>query len=90
MSFENRINKLKEQFLEYNIDSIYVTNLNNVRYLTGFTGSAGSLLVLNNKNYFFTDGRYTEQSKEQVKNCEICIVGSAHYLDIKKKEFIKT
>ena len=42
MSFENRINKLKEQFLEYNIDSIYVTNLNNVRYLTGFTGSAGS------------------------------------------------
>ena len=89
MSFENRIHKLKEQFLEYNIDSIYVTNLNNVRYLTGFTGSAGSLLVLNNKNYFFTDGRYTEQSKEQVKNCEICIVGSAHYLDIKKRNLLK-
>ena len=67
MSFYPRINKLKEILAQLDLDGIYVTNLTNVRYLSGFTGSAGSLLILNNKQYFFTDGRYIEQSKRQIK-----------------------
>ena len=69
-----------------NLDGIYVTNLTNVRYLTGFTGSAGSVLVLENDQYFFSDGRYIEQSKEQVKDYKIHIVGSAHIKAIKDKK----
>jgi len=88
MSFNNRISKLKETLGDMNLDGIYVTNLTNVRYLTGFTGSAGSVLVLENDQYFFTDGRYIEQSKEQVKNFTIHIVGSAHYLAIKDKNIM--
>ena len=79
MITEKRINKLKQELSNMNLDGMYVTNLTNVRYLTGFTGSAGSVLVLENENHFFTDGRYIEQSKEQIKNCQIHIVGSAHY-----------
>ena len=79
MITEKRINKLKQELSKMNLDGMYVTNLTNVRYLTGFTGSAGSVLVLENENHFFTDGRYIEQSKEQIKNCQIHIVGSAHY-----------
>jgi len=88
MSFNNRISKLRQTLGDMNLDGIYVTNLTNVRYLTGFTGSAGSVLVLENSQYFFTDGRYIEQSKEQVKNSTIHIVGSAHYLAIKDKNII--
>ena len=51
MSFSPRINKLKEMLAQLDLDGIYVTNLTNVRYLSGFTGSAGSLLILNNKQY---------------------------------------
>ena len=62
MSFQNRINNLKIKLSNLGLDGMYVTNLTNVRYLTGFTGSAGSLLILDNEQYFFSDGRYKEQS----------------------------
>jgi Xaa-Pro aminopeptidase len=71
-----------------NLNGIYVTNLTNVRYLTGFTGSAGSVLILEDSQHFFTDGRYIEQSKEQVRNCNIHIVSSAHYSAIKEKNIL--
>ena len=88
MSFETRINKVKNKISELSLDGIYITNLTNVRYLTGFTGSAGSVLILDNAQYFFTDGRYIEQSKAQVKNCVIHIVGSAHYIEIAEKKLL--
>jgi len=89
MSFEKRINKVKQILSKHGLEGMYVTNLTNVRYLTGFTGSAGSLLLIEDEQHFFTDGRYIEQSKEQVKNCKIHIVGSAHYLAIKKQNLLK-
>jgi len=88
MSYSLRISKLKTKLADLNLHGMYVTNLTNVRYLTGFTGSAGSLLVLENEQHFFTDGRYIEQSKSEVKNCKIHIVGSAHYQAIKKNNLI--
>ena len=89
MSFNSRINKLNEQIHAKNLDGMYITNLTNIRYLTGFTGSAGSMLIVNNENYFFTDGRYIEQSKRQVKNCKINIVGGAHFKAISDQGLIK-
>ena len=88
MSYNKRISTLIEKLSTLNLDGMYVTNLTNVRYLTGFTGSAGSLLVLEDEQHFFTDGRYIEQSKSQVQNCKIHIVGSTHYHAIKEKKII--
>ena len=88
MSFSKRINNVKETFHNNSLTGIYITNLTNVRYLTGFTGSAGSLLILENQNHFFTDGRYIEQSKSQVKNSIIHIVGGLHPKAIQEKELI--
>ena len=86
--YSRRLENLKLELQKYGLDGIYVTNLTNIRYLTGFTGSAGSVLILGHKQYFFTDGRYIEQSKEQVKHYDIHIVGSAHYLEIAKLNLI--
>ena len=43
-----------------------MTKLVNLRYLTGFTGSAGLLLVLADEVVLVTDGRYGQQAAEQV------------------------
>ncbi len=48
------------------IDALLVTRLVNVRYLTGFTGSNGQVLVTPGGGTFFTDSRYEEQSRREV------------------------
>lgn len=54
-----------------------VTHLPNVRYLSGFTGTAGVLLFLvserSHKARFYTDGRYTQQAHEEIQDAKIVI-----------------
>jgi Xaa-Pro aminopeptidase len=61
-----RLGRLRERIAGERLDALLVTKLPNVRYLTGFTGSAAMLLVAADDAVFVTDGRYTEQSKEQL------------------------
>jgi Xaa-Pro aminopeptidase len=48
------------------VPALLVTNLTNVRYLTGFTGSAALLLVTSDGLLFVTDGRYGQQATAQL------------------------
>lgn len=57
------------------IDALLVTRLPNVRYLTGFTGSNGQLLVGGGRDVFFTDGRYGEQARREVPDLERRVYG---------------
>jgi Xaa-Pro aminopeptidase len=58
---------------EPGLEALLVTNLHNVRYLTGFTGSNGAVLLFTDKPaILFTDPRYTVQSRQQV-NCSVRI-----------------
>ena len=66
----DRQNKLKNVLSQKNLDGMLITNLTNIRYICGFTGSAGTCLVTPSGQYFITDGRYIEQSKDQVKGFE--------------------
>ena len=63
----DRQEKLKNVIADSGLDGILITNLTNIRYICGFTGSAGTCLGTSSGQYFITDGRYIEQSKEQVK-----------------------
>src|ERR1700758_977449 len=48
------------------VDLLLVSNLVNVRYLTGYTGSNGLALIGPSTRVFLTDFRYTEQAQEEV------------------------
>jgi Xaa-Pro aminopeptidase len=52
------------------VDAFLVTRLLHTRYLTGFTGSNGQVLVTRARTLFLTDGRYTEQSRREVPDVE--------------------
>lgn len=73
MDYLGRQERLREALRSSRLDSLLVTHLPNVRYLCGFTGSAGVLLVSGEKSAFFTDGRYTEQAREQVEGARVFI-----------------
>jgi Xaa-Pro aminopeptidase len=55
--------------------ALLVVDLNNIRWLTGFTGSAGTLIVRPDDMVLVVDGRYGDQARDQVKNsgahCEV-------------------
>ena len=62
-----RVGRVRERLAEAGCEALLVTNLTNVRYLTGFSGSAGLLLVLPDELVLTTDGRYQFQSAEQLR-----------------------
>jgi Xaa-Pro aminopeptidase len=62
----SRLPRLRAALDGAGIDALLVTKLANVRYLTGFTGSAGMLLVTADDAVFVTDGRYIQRSKEEL------------------------
>ena len=57
--FKRRQNNLKSALESKSLDGIFITNLTNIRYICGFTGSAASCLITPDGNYFLSDGRYT-------------------------------
>ena len=52
------------------VHAMLVTRLPNTRYLTGFTGSNGAIVVSRDAAVFLTDGRYTEQSRREVPDVD--------------------
>jgi Xaa-Pro aminopeptidase len=54
-------------------DALLVSHPANIRYLCGFTGSAGLLLVQSSKATLFTDSRYTFQAREEVSGASVSI-----------------
>jgi Xaa-Pro aminopeptidase len=70
MDVAGRVARLRARLAEAEgddeADALLVTNMVNVRYLTGFSGSAAVLLVLPEDLVFVTDGRYRDQSAEEL------------------------
>jgi Xaa-Pro aminopeptidase len=62
-----RLDALRARLEGAGVDALVVTNLANVRYLSGFTGSAGILAVTPGRALLTTDGRYRTQSAQQVE-----------------------
>ncbi len=66
MDTAGRISRLRERLGDEGCDALVVSDLANVRYLTGFTGSNATLLVTPDALHLVTDGRYRTQAAEQL------------------------
>src|ERR1700756_3178480 len=73
MNFQARQQKLREHLATTQFDALLISHLPNIRYLCGFTGSAGFLLVEESGSVFFTDVRYDTQAHEEVKGSRVVI-----------------
>ena len=103
---KNYIDILRKKFKKYNIDGYVVpknddyfteySKTNRLEIISNFSGSAGLAIILEKKNFLFTDGRYTIQSRlESGKNFKIygferllnCNLFKYHTLGIDPKLF---
>jgi len=73
MDVAGRLPRLVGRLGELGCDGLLITKLTNIRYLTGFTGSAGLLLVLADDALLVTDGRYRDQAAEQIRTAGVSV-----------------
>ena len=70
---EARRHALRALLAHADLSALLVTKPVNVRYLTGFSGSYGALLLLHDRTVFFTDGRYRHQAAAEVPDAEVVL-----------------
>ena len=66
----DRVAQLRGVLAKERLDALLVTAPSNIRYLTGFTGSAGIVVVTLDDMVLVTDGRYTDQAADQLAAAE--------------------
>jgi Xaa-Pro aminopeptidase len=71
MDYDGRIARLRDALPGAEVDALLVTNLTNVRYLCGFSGSNGQLLVTSSDATFFTDPRYRARAGDLVHGADV-------------------
>ncbi|EES39989.1 Creatinase [Staphylococcus caprae M23864:W1] len=67
----NKLEQVHEILNHKRLDAMIVLSDFNRRYLSGFTGTSGGLIITHNKNYLVTDFRYIEQATKQAPEFEI-------------------
>jgi len=67
----HRIAKIRSYIEAKDIDAFLIIKPQNIRYLSGFTGSNGQLLITKSENYLITDFRYINQAKQESFNYQI-------------------
>lgn len=68
---EKRVQRLREHMHKEGLEAVLVSHPVNRRYLSGFTGSAGYLLITEDNNWLLTDFRYMTQAPAQAKAFEV-------------------
>lgn len=68
---KSRVERLKTLFSAKEIDGVMITKAENRRYITGFTGSSGVVIISGDRQVLVTDFRYLEQAATQAPNFEL-------------------
>lgn len=73
MDHSGRIERLRAQLDGAAVDALLITNLTNVRYVTGFSGTNGQVLIGASAAAFFTDPRYAARAGDLVSGADVVI-----------------
>jgi Xaa-Pro aminopeptidase len=76
MDHAGRIEKLQNSLAQAGVGALLITNLTNVRYLCGFSGTNGQLLLTPGRAVFLTDPRYAARAATLVEDAEVQIYPS--------------
>jgi len=79
-----RVAALQRIMEERNIEAFLVTQRENVRYLTGFTGSSGSVLVASGRPMLVTDFRYQIQARAEATEVTVLVQKKDHFSAVKE------
>ncbi len=82
-----RIEALRSKLEAQKLDALVVSSLPNIRYLSGFTGSHALCVATKTNQFLLTDGRYVQQSLDEVKNSQI-FISSGSLFELMRKHHV--
>lgn len=80
LRIDHKQEALRAKLRAKQLDAWLITDLANIRWLTGFTGSNATVLLTQESAWLFTDSRYKEQAKNEVENAE-CVITQDGFLE---------
>jgi Xaa-Pro aminopeptidase len=86
---KNRIKRIVSLLEKENLDALLVNFQPNVRYLSGYDGTNGLVLLTFDKGLFITDFRYQEQAKKEVKDLKLHLAQRELIYDLAKFKFLQ-
>lgn len=89
MDYEGRLKRVRSRMSSEGVDGFFATNMTNLRYLCGFTGSTASLLIGHDSAWLFTDGRYKVRAKREISGAEAIVYESKAEYPERMKEAAK-
>ncbi|MBT9132650.1 aminopeptidase P family protein [candidate division NPL-UPA2 bacterium Unc8] len=92
MHHQKRIEKIRAHLARDSLNAILIINRENGRYLSGFTGSDGKLLITSKKVFLFIDSRYYLQAEKEAAGLAVLCLTSdfiSALTKVSKEEAIK-
>ena len=83
--YRERIKKFILFLKSENLDGFVVNRMANIRYLCGFTGDTGLLIVTEKKAYLLCDSRFFEAAKKEVKGAQV-VFTKGHPMTVLKEQ----
>ncbi|NMA54658.1 MAG: aminopeptidase P family protein [Firmicutes bacterium] len=74
-----RLQKLQDALAAQDLAGLIISKAENIRYLSGFTGSTAWLFVLKDKAYLCTDYRYSQQAAAETSNWEVVEIKNSNW-----------
>lgn len=71
IGFRGRADAIRDRLTDHSAEAMAITNLTNVRWLTGFTGSNASVALLPDRLVLVTDGRYRERAADELASAGV-------------------
>jgi Xaa-Pro aminopeptidase len=84
-----RILRLRKVMQQKGLDGFIVSSMSGIRYLTGFSGSNGLLVVAKSDAFFLTDSRYGLQAKQEVNVRSFLVVSGSLFEEVGRRDLFK-
>jgi Xaa-Pro aminopeptidase len=82
-----KLHHLRQKLAHLNLDAMLLTFLPDVRWLSKFSGSNGTVLLTRENAWLFTDFRYQEQVKTEVENVVPVVTADGYLAEMKSGKF---
>lgn len=85
IALDIKLTLLREKLAKLELDGLLITGAQNRRYVTGFTGTAGVVLISQEDARFITDFRYVQQAKQQAIGFQVITFSDCMYEELNKQ-----